>query len=71
MVRMIANDPGDRSSVPGQVIPENQKSAIDVSLLSTQNYKVRMNCKVGQSRERSSALPLHFGVVAIQIGAFE
>ena len=39
---------------------------LDTSLLNTQQYKVRIKRKVGQSRERSSAL----GVVAIEKGAF-
>ena len=36
----------------------------------TQYDKVRIKCKVGQSREWSST-PLHLGVVAIEKGAFE
>ena len=39
---------------------------VDTSLLKTQQYKVRIEGKVEQSRERSSAL----GVVAIEKGAF-
>ena len=31
--------------------------ALDTSLLSTQQYKVRIKGKVEQSREKSSALP--------------
>ena len=30
---------------------------LDTSLLNTQYYKVRIKGKVGQSREKSSALP--------------
>ena len=30
---------------------------LDISLLNTQQYKVRIKDKVEQSRERSSALP--------------
>ena len=45
--RVFANGPGDRSSVPGRVIP---------NMLNTQHYKVRIRGKVEQSRERSSAL---------------
>ena len=37
---------------------------LDTSLLNTQQYKVRIKGKVGQSRERSSS------VVAIKKGAF-
>ena len=43
---------------------------LDTSLLNTQQYKVRIKGKVEQSRERSSALPLHLGVVAIEKRAF-
>ena len=40
----------------------------DTSLLNTQQLKVRIEGKVEQFRERSSA-PLHLGVVAIEKGA--
>ena len=43
---------------------------LDTSLLNTQQYEVRIKGKVEQSRERSSAFPLHLGVVAIEKGAF-
>ena len=49
-----------------RVIPKTLKMVLDTSLLNTQQYKVRIECKVEQSRERSSALPLHIGVVAIE-----
>ena len=39
---------------------------LDVTL----QYKVGIKGKVEQSRERSSALPLHLGVVAIEKGVF-
>ena len=39
---------------------------LDVALRNTQHYKVRES-KVEQSRERSSAPPLHLGVVAIDL----
>ncbi len=42
---------------------------LDTSLLNTQHYKVRIKSKVEKYRERSNAL-LHFGVVAIEKGAF-
>ena len=41
---------------------------LDISLLKTQHYKVRIKSKVDQSKERSSALQL--GVVAIENKAF-
>ena len=44
---------------------------LDASLLNTQHYKVRIKGrKEEQSRERSSALPLHLCVVVIEKGAF-
>ena len=43
---------------------------LDASLLNTQQFKVRVKGKMEQSKERSSASPLHFGVVAIEKGAF-
>ena len=38
---------------------------LDTFLRNTQRYKVRIKGKVEQSKERSSALPLHLSVVAI------
>ena len=43
---------------------------LDTALLNTHHYKVHIKGKVGPSRERSSTLPLHLGVVATQKGAF-
>ena len=43
---------------------------LDTSLLNTQQYKVCIKGEVEQSKERSSALPLHLGVVAIEKEAF-
>ena len=43
---------------------------LDTSLLNTQHYKVRIKGKVEQSKERSSAPPLHLSVVATEKGAF-
>ena len=47
---------GDWGSIPGRVIPKTQKMILDVSLLNTQHYKVRIKGKEEQSREWSSAL---------------
>ena len=47
----------DLGSIPGRVIPKILKMVLDTSLLNTQQYKVRIEGKVEQSRERSSALP--------------
>ena len=66
MVRVFASGPGDL----GRVIPKTLKMVLDTSLLNTQQYKVRIKGKMDQSRGKSSALPLHLGVVAIEKGAF-
>ena len=57
MSRVFANVPGDRGSIPGGVIPKTQKFVLDVALLNTQHYKVRIKGKVEQSGVRSCALP--------------
>ena len=54
--RVLANNPGDRGSIPGRVIPKTKKMVLDTSLFNTQQYKVRIKGKEEQSRERSSAL---------------
>ena len=64
--RVFTNDPGDRRSILGGVIPKTLKMVHDTSLPNTQQYKVCVKGKVEQSRERSNAL----GVVAIKRGAF-
>ena len=43
---------------------------LDISLLNSQHYKVHFKSKVEQSKERSSTLPIHLSVVAIEKGAF-
>ena len=55
MVRVFAHGPGDLGSIPGWVLPKTLKMVLDVSLLNTQHYKVRIKGKVEKSRERSSA----------------
>ena len=67
---MFANDSGDGGSIQGRIIPKTQKMVLDTSLFNTQQYKVRIEGKVEQSRERSGALPRHLGVVAIEKAAF-
>ena len=52
MSRVFANDPGDRGSIPGRVIPKTQKMVFDAALLNTQHYNVRIKSK----GEQSSAL---------------
>ena len=66
----FTNGPGDLGSIPSRVIPKTLKMVRDTSLLNAQQYKVRIKSKVMQSRERSRALPLLLGVVAIEKGAF-
>ena len=55
--RVFANGPEDLGSILGRVIPKTSIIVLDTSLLNTQQYKVRIEAKVEQSRERSSALP--------------
>ena len=57
VVRVFANVPGDMGSIPGRVIPKTLRIVLDISLLNTQQYKVRIKGKVEQFQERSSALP--------------
>ena len=66
--RVFANGPRDLGSIPGCIIPKTLKMVLDTSLLNTQQYKVRIEGKVEQFRERSGA-PLHLSVVAIETGA--
>ena len=65
---MLANGPGDRGSLPGRVIPKTKKMVLDVTLLITQHYKVKIKGKMEQSREWNSALK--HCVVAMEKGAF-
>ena len=55
--RVFTNGSGDLGSIPGCVIPKTLKMVLDTSLLNTQQYKVHIEGKVEQSRERSSTLP--------------
>ena len=57
MVRVFANGPGGRGAIQGRVIPKTPKMVLNVSLLNTQHYMVRIKGKIEQSRERSSTLP--------------
>ena len=54
--KVFVNGPGDLDSIPGHVIRKTLKLVLDTSLLNTQQYKVRIEGKVEQSRERSSIL---------------
>ena len=42
MVREFANNPGDRGSTPGWIIPKIQKLVTDVYFLNIQRYKVQI-----------------------------
>ena len=55
--RVFANGPGDLCSILGRVIPKTLKMVLDTSLFNSQQYKARIESKVEQYRERSSALP--------------
>ena len=50
MVKVFANDPRDKGSIPGLVIPKTQKIVLDASLLNTRHYQVKIKGKVEQSR---------------------
>ena len=67
--RVFANGLGDQGSIPGCVIPKTLQMVLDTFLLNTQQYNVRIEVKVEQSREWSRAIP-YIGVVAIEKGAF-
>ena len=56
MSRVLVSGPGDRDSMPGRVIQKTQKIVLDYVLLSTQLYKEKINGRVEQSWEWSSAL---------------
>ena len=60
---MFANGPDDLGSISRS---GHTKMVLDTSLLNTQQYKIRIKGKMEQYRERSSALPLHLIVVAIE-----
>ena len=57
--RVFANGPGDLGSIPGRVIRKTLKMVLDTSLLNTQQFKVRIEGKVEQSRKgvASSSTP--------------
>ena len=67
---MFSNGPRDMGSILGHVIQKILKIVRDISLINTQQYKVRIKGKVEQSRERSKHPHLCLGVVAIEKEAF-
>ena len=42
MVRVFANGPRDRGSIPVRVIPKTHKIVLDAFLFNTQHYKVQI-----------------------------
>ena len=44
--RVFANDPGDRGSILGRVLPKTQKMVLDTSLPNTQHYKILIKGKM-------------------------
>ena len=50
-VKVFANGQGDWGSIPGRVIPKTQKMLLDVSLLNTQYYKIRVKGKWNNPRK--------------------
>ena len=52
MGRVFVNGPGDLGSIRGRAIPKTLKMLLDISWLSTQQYKVRIKGKVEESWER-------------------
>ena len=67
---VFANGLGGLGSIPGRVIPKIFKMVVDTSLPNTQQYKVRINCKVESMQGKKRHPPLHLGVVAIEKRAF-
>ena len=57
MSRVFANGLEDRVSIPGRGVPKTQKMLLDDAMHNAQNFNVRINGEVEQSREWSSALP--------------
>ena len=55
--RVFTNYLGSLRLILGCVLPKTLRMVLNISLLNTQQYKVHIESKVEQSRERSSALP--------------
>ena len=67
---VFSNDPEDRRSIPGRVIPKALEMILYISLLNTQYYKVRIKGKVGQYKKGSNFFYLHPTDVAIEKSNF-
>ena len=57
IVRVFANSPGDRSLIPGRVIPKIQKMVLDHSLLNTRHYKVWIKSKSSNQEKEVAPSP--------------
>ena len=68
MVRMFANGPGNRDSVPARVMPKTQKRILDASFLSNQYYKVLIKSKCSNPGKAEAHFPPT--VVAIEKRTF-
>ena len=55
MSRVFANGPGDRGSIPGQIIPKSQKTVLDITLHYILHCRIRFKGKVEHIREWSNA----------------
>ena len=69
MGRVFAYGPGDRGSIPSQIIPNTQKMVLDGALLNT-HHKVRIKGKSGAIQGMELHPPLHLAAVAIEKRAF-
>ena len=49
--RVFPNDPCDRGSIQGRLLPKTQKMELDAAMLNTQLYKAMIKGKVEQARE--------------------
>ena len=52
--RVFANSPEDLGSIPGRAMPKTLEMVLDTALVNTQQYKVCIESKVEQLRERTS-----------------
>ena len=57
MRKVFTHVPRNRCSIPGWIPAKTPKMVLDISLVNTQHYKVRIKGKVEQSRDRSGTLP--------------
>ena len=61
MVRVYSNDPGDRVSILGRVLPKTKKKMVlDTSLFNIQHYKVRIKSKWNNPGKGVALSPTHW-----------